>query len=257
MQHDVHLEGHGFRLEPLAVAHAGALAQIVDPSMWAGMSTTLPEGEVGMVNFIEDTRATRALTAFAVVDAGSGLVVGSTAFRDLSLDDRRVEIGRTFYARSTWGSLVNPVSKWLLLRHAFESWDVHRVGFRVDARNARSLAAMRRLGAYEEGVMRGHRTAPDGTRADSVCFSILAHEWAGVELGLLARITSPRIVPVIGLVEPAGPPAVGVPVGPPFLTVVPPVGEESFAGTLGFEATGAAGPADLTAVADLPPVIAL
>ncbi|MEK8226160.1 GNAT family protein [Oerskovia sp. M15] len=89
------------------------------------------------------------------------------------------------------GSLVNPVSKWLLLRHAFESWDVHRVGFRVDARNSRSLAAMRRLGAYEEGVMRGHRAAPDGTRADSVCFSILAHEWAGVELGLLARITSP------------------------------------------------------------------
>ncbi|MFE4466246.1 GNAT family N-acetyltransferase [Oerskovia sp. NPDC056781] len=260
MQHDVHLEGHGFRLEPLAVAHAGALAQIVDPSMWAGMSTTLPEGEVGMVNFIEDTRATRALTAFAVVDAGSGLVVGSTAFRDLSLDDRRVEIGRTFYARSTWGSLVNPVSKWLLLRHAFESWDVHRVGFRVDARNARSLAAMRRLGAYEEGVMRGHRTAPDGTRADSVCFSILAHEWAGVELGLLDRIASPRIVPVLGPVglTDAGAPDAGelgaeVPVGPPVLTVVPPVGEVPLG--VGFGVV--AGPADLAVVPDLPPVIAL
>lgn len=215
-----------------------------------------------MVNFIEDTRATRALTAFAVVDAGSGLVVGSTAFRDLSLDDRRVEIGRTFYARSTWGSLVNPVSKWLLLRHAFESWDVHRVGFRVDARNARSLAAMRRLGAYEEGVMRGHRTAPDGTRADSVCFSILAHEWAGVELGLLDRITSPRIVPVLGPVglTVSGEPDVGalgaaVPVGPPVLTVVPPVGEVPLGG--GFDVVVAAGPADLAAIPGLPPVIAL
>ena len=214
-----------------------------------------------MVNFIEDTRATRALTAFAVVDAGSGLVVGSTAFRDLSLDDRRVEIGRTFYARSTWGSLVNPVSKWLLLRHAFESWDVHRVGFRVDARNARSLAAMRRLGAYEEGVMRGHRTAPDGTRADSVCFSILAHEWAGVELGLLDRIASPRIVPVLGPVglTDAGEPDAGalgaaVPVGPPVLTVVPPVGEVPLGG--GFDVVVAAGPGDLAAVPDLPPVIA-
>lgn len=215
-----------------------------------------------MVNFIEDTRATRALTAFAVVDAASGLVVGSTAFRDLSLDDRRVEIGRTFYARSTWGSLVNPVSKWLLLRHAFESWDVHRVGFRVDARNARSLAAMRRLGAYEEGVMRGHRTAPDGTRADSVCFSILAHEWAGVELGLLDRITSPRIVPVLGPVgltatgEPdAGALGAAMPVGPPVLTVVPPVGESALGG--GFDVVVAAGPADLAAVPDLPPFIAL
>jgi N-acetyltransferase len=254
VQHDVHLEGHGFRLEPLAVAHAGALAQIVDASMWAGMSTTLPEGEVGMVNFIEDTRATRGLTAFAVVDEASGLVVGSTAFRDLSLDDRRVEIGRTFYARSTWGSLVNPVSKWLLLRHAFESWDVHRVGFRVDARNTRSLSAMRRLGAYEEGVMRGHRAAPDGTRADSVCFSILAHEWPGVELGLLARITSPRIVPVLGPVElnSAGEPVSAVPV----LTVVPPDG----GALVSFGELVVAGPADLgvpAAVVDLPPVIAL
>jgi RimJ/RimL family protein N-acetyltransferase len=256
VQHDVHLEAHGFRLEPLAVAHAGALAQIVDPSMWAGMSTTLPEGEVGMVNFIEDTRATRGLTAFAVVDAGSGLVVGSTAFRDLSLDDRRVEIGRTFYARSTWGSLVNPVSKWLLLRHAFESWDVHRVGFRVDARNARSLSAMRRLGAYEEGVMRGHRTAPDGTRADSVCFSILAHEWPGVELGLLARITSPRIVSPLGPVELTD---AGEPVSAPMLTVVPPAAEAL--APLG--ELVAAGPADLgpatagAPIADLAPVIAL
>ncbi|MGO1287966.1 MAG: GNAT family N-acetyltransferase, partial [Cellulosimicrobium funkei] len=130
-------------------------------------------------------------------DGAPGAVLGSTAFRDLSLVDRRVEVGRTFYARSTWGSLVNPVTKWLLLRHAFETWDVHRVGFRVDTRNERSLGAMRRLGAHEEGVMRGHRTAPDGTRADSVLFSILAPEWPGVEVGLLARITAPRVVPVL------------------------------------------------------------
>ena len=204
-----------------------------------------------MVNFIEDTRATRALTAFAVVDAGSGLVVGSTAFRDLSLDDRRVEIGRTFYARSTWGSLVNPVSKWLLLRHAFESWDVHRVGFRVDARNVRSLAAMRRLGAHEEGVMRGHRTAPDGTRADSVCFSILAHEWAGVELGLLARITSPRIVTVLGPVEMS---AAGEPVTAPLLSVVPPVSDH-LADHLADQATAPDGA--VGSVTALPPALAL
>lgn len=186
--HDVVLSGHGLRLEPLALGHAETLALLVDPDLWAGMSVPLPAGVGGMRELVTATAAAPDLWAFAVVDAASGDVLGSTAFRDRSETDRRVEVGRTFYARRAWGTLVNPVSKWLLLRHAFEVWDVHRVGFRVDARNERSLRAMRRLGAYEEGVMRGHRTAPDGSRADSVVFSVLAPEWPGVELGLLARI---------------------------------------------------------------------
>lgn len=205
MLHDVVLSGHGFRLEPLALEHAETLAGLVDETMWSGMSIPMPCGVTGMAELVAATRAAPDLTGFVVravdADGSVGDVLGSTAFRDLSLVDRRVEVGRTFYARSSWGGLVNPVTKWLLLRHAFESWDVHRVGFRVDTRNVRSLAAMRRLGAYEEGVMRGHRTAPDGTRADSVMFSILAPEWAGVEVGLLARITAPRVVPVLATVH--------------------------------------------------------
>lgn len=201
MLHDVVLSGHGFRLEPLALEHAETLAGLVDEAMWSGMSIPMPFGVAGMAELVAATRAAPDLTGFVVRAAGPdgapGDVLGSTAFRDLSLVDRRVEVGRTFYARSTWGSLVNPVTKWLLLRHAFETWDVHRVGFRVDTRNTRSLGAMRRLGAHEEGVMRGHRTAPDGTRADSVMFSILAPEWPTVEVGLLERINAPRVVPVL------------------------------------------------------------
>ncbi|WP_454728496.1 GNAT family N-acetyltransferase [Cellulosimicrobium protaetiae] len=201
MLHDVVLSGHGFRLEPLALEHAETLAGLVDEAMWSGMSIPMPFGVAGMAELVAATRAAPDLTGFVVRATGPGGspgdVLGSTAFRDLSLVDRRVEVGRTFYARSTWGSLVNPVTKWLLLRHAFETWDVHRVGFRVDTRNTRSLGAMRRLGAYEEGVMRGHRTAPDGTRADSVMFSILAPEWPTVEVGLLERINAPRVVPVL------------------------------------------------------------
>ncbi|MFD4990674.1 GNAT family N-acetyltransferase [Cellulosimicrobium cellulans] len=201
MLHDVVLSGHGFRLEPLALEHAETLAGLVDEAMWSGMSIPMPFGVAGMAELVAATRAAPDLTGFVVraveADGTPGDVLGSTAFRDLSLVDRRVEVGRTFYARSTWGSLVNPVTKWLLLRHAFETWDVHRVGFRVDTRNTRSLGAMRRLGAYEEGVMRGHRTAPDGTRADSVMFSILAPEWPTVEVGLLERINAPRVVPVL------------------------------------------------------------
>lgn len=201
MLHDVVLSGHGFRLEPLALEHAETLAGLVDEAMWSGMSIPMPFGVAGMAELVAATRAAPDLTGFVVravgTDGTPGDVLGSTAFRDLSLVDRRVEVGRTFYARSTWGSLVNPVTKWLLLRHAFETWDVHRVGFRVDTRNERSLGAMRRLGAYEEGVMRGHRTAPDGTRADSVMFSILAPEWPTIEVGLLGRINAPRVVPVL------------------------------------------------------------
>ncbi|GII98528.1 RimJ/RimL family protein N-acetyltransferase [Sediminihabitans luteus] len=194
MEHHVHLDGHGFRLEPLALSHAPALAGIVDEAMWAGMSGPLPVGIPGMVEYVLRNQAAADVVAFAVLRTDTGEVVGSTAFRDHSADDRRVEIGRTFYARSTWGTLVNPVAKWLMLQHAFEVWDVHRVGFRVDVRNTRSLAAMRRLGAYEEGVMRAHRTAWDGSRADSVCFSILAPEWPGVELGLLGRILGTNVL---------------------------------------------------------------
>jgi len=207
--HDVVLTGYGFRLEPLAPEHAEPLAGIVDETMWSGMSIALPCGVGGMADLVASTRSAPDLTGFVVraahPDGTPGAVLGSTAFRDLSLVDRRVEIGRTFYARETWGGLVNPVTKWLLLRHAFERWDVHRVGFRVDARNARSLGAMRRLGAYEEGVMRGHRAAPDGTRADSVVFSVLAPEWPGIEVGLLDRITRPRVVPALTTLAPAPP----------------------------------------------------
>ncbi|WP_435738308.1 GNAT family protein [Cellulosimicrobium sp. PMB13] len=212
MLHDVVLTGHGFRLEPLALEHAEPLAGIVDEAMWSGMSTPMPRGVAGMAGLVAATRDAPDLTGFVVrwvdPDGSSGDVLGSTAFRDLSLVDRRVEIGRTFYARATWGSLVNPVTKLLLLRHAFETWDVHRVGFRVDARNERSLGAMRRLGAYEEGVMRGHRSAPDGSRADSVVFSVLAPEWPGIESGLLERITRPRVVSTLTLPVPEALPLV-------------------------------------------------
>ncbi len=210
--HDVVLTGHGFRLEPLALEHAEPLARVVDETMWSGMSMPMPRGVAGMADLVAATRAAPDLTGFAVRAVGDdgtlGDVLGSTAFRDLSLVDHRVEIGRTFTARSAWGTLLNPVTKWLLLRHAFETWDVHRVGFRVDARNARSLGAMRRLGAHEEGVMRGHRTAPDGTRADSVVFSILAPEWPGVEVGLLERIARPRVVAELPHTAPAPVPLV-------------------------------------------------
>src|SRR5690606_25511951 len=112
--HDVVLSGHGFRLEPLAPEHAETLAGLVDEAMWSGMSVPMPFGVAGMAELVAATRAAPDLTGFVVravdADGRPGAVLGSTAFRDLSLVDRRVEIGRTFYARTAWGSLVNPVT---------------------------------------------------------------------------------------------------------------------------------------------------
>jgi len=126
--------------------------------------------------------------AFAVLDAATGEVRGSTSFYDWEPRMARVEIGHTYYARRWWGTSNNPACKLLMLRHAFETWGCVRVALRADARNARSIAAITRLGATPEGVLRSHRVAPDGSRGDTAYFSILADEWPAVRDGLLARL---------------------------------------------------------------------
>lgn len=198
VEHDITLSGHGFRLEPLAQKHVGELARMVDADLWSGMATALPVGEVGMMNYIEDSQSLEGCYAFAVVDAISGEVRGSTALVDHQRGPRRVEIGRTFYDRELWGRLVNPVCKFLLLEHAFEQLDVYRVTMRADARNTRSLRAIERLGATREGTLRGYRDGQDGLRVDSVVFSILGPEWPQVREGLLDRIDPLRTIAGLG-----------------------------------------------------------
>lgn len=188
MQHDVTLEGYGIRLVPLVHRHARALAPLIDERIWRGMSSPTPLDEDDVHKDIGVALATPGRLAFAVTDAQTGEVRGSTSFYDL--DDRigRVEIGHTYYGRQFWGGVTNPAAKYLLLRQAFDEWGFERVAFRADVRNGRSLAAISRLGAVREGTLRSHRLAPDGTRADSAYFSILAGEWPAVRDGLLERL---------------------------------------------------------------------
>ncbi|WP_308200306.1 GNAT family N-acetyltransferase [Cellulomonas wangsupingiae] len=186
MQHDLTLEGHGVRLVPLAVAHADALARCVDDRVWAGMTSPTPRGVDDMVGVVEAALATPGRYAFAVVVDGD--VVGSTSFYDVDLRMGRLEVGHTFYAPRVWGTHVNPACKLLLMAHAFGTWGVARVAYRVEARNARSIAAVTRLGARPEGRLRGHRVAADGTRQDSLYFSVLADEWPDVRAGLEVRL---------------------------------------------------------------------
>jgi RimJ/RimL family protein N-acetyltransferase len=188
VQHDLALEGHGTRLVPLDAPHAEALAAFVDARVWAGMSSPLPVGVDGWRAEITAAQAAPGRLAFAVLDAASGEVRGSTSFYDWDPRVGRVEIGHTFFAPRWWGTDNNPACKLLMLTHAFETWGCARVALRADTRNTRSVGAITRLGAVPEGVLRNHRLAPDGTRGDTAYFSILPAEWPAVRDGLRARI---------------------------------------------------------------------
>ncbi|MEG3164206.1 GNAT family protein [Sphingomonas sp. PB2P19] len=120
---------------------------------------------------------------FAVLDAG-GTVVGTTRFMRMAPAHRRLEIGGTFYAKAVQRTGVNTEAKLLLLTHAFEALDCQCVQIRTDSLNLRSQAAIERLGARRDGVLRGHQVMAGGRLRDTVVYSILAHEWPGVRQNL-------------------------------------------------------------------------
>jgi N-acetyltransferase len=188
VHHDITLTGHGIGLVPLSAEHAPALLELVDADLWAGMISPVPRTVADMTAVIESCLDAPDRYGFAVTGAADQGVRGSTWFYDVLPAQQRCEIGFTFYGRQWWGGRTNPASKLLLLTHAFEEWGMHRVALRGDSRNTRSVAAMRRLGAVPEGVLRGHRVAADGSRGDTAYFSILAPEWPSVRAGLLDRL---------------------------------------------------------------------
>jgi RimJ/RimL family protein N-acetyltransferase len=114
-------------------------------------------------------------------------VVGMTCFLNIVAEASRVEIGGTWFNPSAQGGLANPASKLLMIERAF-GWGAERVEFKTDARNGQSRAALKKLGATEEGVLRRHQRRPDGSLRDTVYFSILREEWGWVREGLDARL---------------------------------------------------------------------
>lgn len=118
----------------------------------------------------------------------AGTVVGTTSIGDVVLGDERAHVGWTGYGPRWWGSAVNPEFKLLLLAHCFDDCGLGRVKIQTDAINARSQAAIARLGATREGVLRRHKARADGTFRDTVVFSVLREEWPAVRAGLRARL---------------------------------------------------------------------
>ena len=184
----VTLAARGIELVPLALEHeAGLRAAAADGELWRLRVTSVPEPQQTH-QYIEDALAMREAGnrfAFAVREAATGTVLGCTSYHDIVPAVKRVEIGWTWYARRCQRSPVNTSCKLLMMTHAFETLGCHVVGWRTDNFNFASQAAIERLGAKKDGVIRGHALRRDGTIRDTVMYSMRAGEWPEAKAQLL------------------------------------------------------------------------
>jgi RimJ/RimL family protein N-acetyltransferase len=191
----VTLSARGVTLLPLALDHeAGLKAAAADGALWNIRITTVPEPELTR-KYIEDALAMREAGnrfAFAVTDESTGQVLGSSSYHDIVPALKRVEIGWTWYAKSCQRTHVNTTAKLLLMTHAFETLGCHVVGWRTDNYNFASQAAIERLGAKKDGVLRGHALRRDGTIRDTVMYSMRSGEWPEAKAQLLYLLNKPR-----------------------------------------------------------------
>jgi N-acetyltransferase len=185
------LEGSHVRLEPLTEAHRDDLVAAAgqDPAIFVYMGTNIAaHGWDAWVREALDGVRSGTYVAWATVDRATGRAVGSTRFGDIAPEHGRLEIGWTWIAPSHQRTRMNTEAKLLQLTHAFETLGATRVALKTDARNVRSQAAIERLGAVREGVLRRHIRLPDGFLRDTVYYSILSDEWPVVKAGLIGRL---------------------------------------------------------------------
>jgi RimJ/RimL family protein N-acetyltransferase len=189
------LRDRGIRLEPLTLDHeAGLRAAAADGELWKLRVTSVPEPDKTRA-YIDDALAGRAAGhrfAFAVVDDATDTVLGCSSYHDILPAVRRVEIGYTWYAKRCQRSHVNTTAKLLLMGHAFDTLGCHVVGWRTDNFNFASQAAIERLGAQKDGVIRGHAMRRDGTIRDTVMYSMRSGEWPEAKAQLLYLRDRPR-----------------------------------------------------------------
>jgi RimJ/RimL family protein N-acetyltransferase len=182
------LEFNGVRLEPLAPHHADGLRTAAsDGELWNLVVTSVPAPQDAGA-YIDTALSMSNRRAWAVVDAASGAVIGSTSYHDIVPDVDRVEIGYTWYAKSAQRSHVNTSCKLMLMRHAFDTLGCAVVGLRTDGENFASQAAIERLGAHKDGMLRHHAARRNGQPRDTVMYSILQGEWPRVKAHLEARL---------------------------------------------------------------------
>jgi N-acetyltransferase len=180
------LRGQHLSLEPLSPAHVAGLQDAArDGELWKLWFTSVPHPESAS-QYVEQALALceqgKAMP-FVVRDA-DGAIVGSTRYGNIEADHKRLEIGWTWYAERVQRTALNTEAKLMLLTNAFETLGAIAVEFRTNWFNHRSRTAIARLGAKQDGVLRNHMLMPDGTRRDTVVFSIIDSEWPAVKKNL-------------------------------------------------------------------------
>ncbi len=188
------LEGKHVRLEPLELAkHWDGLVAIgLEPDLWRWTSAKIANAE-DLERYLRralQERDQMVSAPFAIVHHPSGRIAGCTRFGNIEPLHKRVEIGWTWVGKPFQRTVVNTETKYLLFRHAFETWGWNRVELKTSALNHKSKDAMRRLGLVEEGTLRNHMLNEDGTTRDTVYFSVIRDEWPDMKArleGMLAR----------------------------------------------------------------------
>jgi RimJ/RimL family protein N-acetyltransferase len=191
----VKLEGRHVRLEPLAREHEAAVrAAAADGELWRLWYTSVPAPDktVAWIDAALDMRARLGAMPLVVRETATGDIVGATRYFNVEAAHRRLEIGHTWYAKRVQRTAVNTECKLLMLTHAFETLDCIAVEFRTHFFNFQSREAIARLGAKQDGILRNHQIQPDGSRRDTVVFSIIANEWPAVKRHLAYRLERPR-----------------------------------------------------------------
>jgi RimJ/RimL family protein N-acetyltransferase len=189
----VELVGRHAIVTPLTPDHAPALADAVrDGELWKLWYTTVPSPDTMEADIAARLERRRKGTwlPFAVVATTSGKPVGMTSYLNVDAENRRLEVGSTWYRRTAQRTAINTECKRMLLGHAFEDLNCIAVEIRTHVFNAPSRRAIERLGAKLDGILRNHSRMPDGTLRDTCVYSIIASEWPTVRRSLDFRLES-------------------------------------------------------------------
>jgi RimJ/RimL family protein N-acetyltransferase len=184
------LTGQRITLEPLVETHRDALREIAnDPTIWSYMVTSAFGNHFNpWFDKALQTQLNQESIAYAIRDNTNQKLIGSSRFYFIDQKNHRLNIGYTWFHPSTWGTLANLETKYLMLTFAFETLHVNRIELMTDSRNTRSQAAIKKLGATQEGVLRKHLVLHDGHVRDSVVFSIIKDEWASIKPMLISKL---------------------------------------------------------------------
>lgn len=187
------LTGAKISLVPLELSHVDGLCQIgLDPDLWLWVPTKVKSKDE-MLKYVESALADQSkglALPFAILELHTGKIVGTTRLGSINRRDNNAEIGWSWIAKPWQRSAVNTESKFLLLRHAFESWGCVRIEFTTDAQNEQSRAALNRIGASLEGILRKNRIMPEGRIRDTAVFSITDEDWPRIKELLIQKLAT-------------------------------------------------------------------